>query len=523
MRPLDLLILSKAIGTIPEAMGLSLIRTAYSSLAREARDIATGIFDSQGRTVAQSEFIPILVAALEPALEGVLRKHPRESWRPGDCAITNDPFAGGQHLNDIAVFTPMFDDARLIGFAGSMAHHLDLGGITPGIMNGATEVHHEGLILPALKVRLEDGAFDRPLLELLLANSRAPEELAGDLSAQLSANHTAGKRIAELVARHGADAICSTMTHMQDVAEGLMRTALLALPRETFTAKASVDDDGEGSGPLTIMASLTCDGERLHVDFAGSASQVRGMVNSTRASTLAAVQTALVQYLSSTSSRLVANHGAFRNVSVHIPAGSILDPHPPASVHARFIAAYRAYEAVAMALVQALPARAQATGFNGTAVFAISRQEGARHSILADIACGGWGADAQSDGADGLPSPLSNCSNVPAEWLEYRFPHLRLARYEFRDGSGGDGLHRGGRGEVRQFEILEDGLRFVAMCDRFVEGAAGHEGGQAGSPGKFIVIRRNEVIALPSKCSFMLEAGDVLQICTGGGGGYGLR
>lgn len=521
MRPLDLLILSKAIGAIPEAMGLSLIRTAYSSLAREARDIATGVFDRQGRTVAQSEFIPILVAALEPALAGVLRKHPWESWRPGDCGITNDPFAGGQHLNDIAVFTPIFDGATLIGFAGSIAHHLDLGGITPGIMNGATEVYHEGLILPALKVRLVDGAFDGPLLELLVANSRAPEEVAGDLSAQLAANHTAGQRIAELIARYGAEAVCSTMVHMQDVADDLMRTALLELPRGTFSARASIDDDGEGCGPLTIEVSLAFDGESLHIDFSGSAGQVRGMVNSTRASTLAAVQTALVQYLSSDSNRLVANHGTFRRVSVHIPAGSILHPNPPASVHARFIAAYRAYEALALALMKALPHRSQATGFNGTAVFAISRQEGARHSILADIACGGWGADAEADGADGLPSPLSNCSNVSAEWIEYRFPHLRLARYEFRDGSGGAGKRYGGRGEVREFEILEDGLRFVAMCDRFVDGAAGYEGGQAGAPGKFTVLRGQETIVLPSKCSVMLEAGDILQICTGGGGGYG--
>jgi N-methylhydantoinase B len=521
MDPITFNVLAAGLTSIPSEMAINLWRAAYSSIVREAKDLSTCLFDREGRAVTQAEQIPILVSALSTQLRGVLEVHPVDSWHPEDCAITNDPYHGGQHLNDIAVFTPIFEDGELIGMAGSIAHHLDLGGITAGIISGATEIFHDGLVLPRLRFRLHRGRLDPMLERILRANMRVPHETVGDLHAQIVANRTAEQRLRAMVRRHGRAEVLAAMEGLLDYAERLTRAQIEAFPDGSYRGEAIMEDDGEGEGPFPVRVTVEIAGSEMLVDFADSAAQARGMINAPFASTLAAVNTA-IRHVVGTAGYVPANDGAARPLEVRAPLGSLLNPRPPASVHARYLTAYRVYEAVMDALSKAVPERTTAVGFNSTSCFALAHNGPQGYRILSDTAAGGWGAGPANDGADAVPLPLSNCANVPAEWLEHAFPYLRLKRYEMIPDSCGHGRQRGGLGELREFEVLADDVDFSGMCDRFIHPGKGLDGGSAGTVGAFRIRRGNEQEELPSKNNRRrLRKGDVVQVVTGGGGGYG--
>jgi N-methylhydantoinase B len=206
---------------------------------------------------------------------------------------------------------------------------------------------------------------------------------------------------------------------------------------------------------------------------------------------------------------------------VRIPPGSCLDPPPPSSVHARVLMAYRVYDAVMDALAKALPERVCATGFNSSVCLALSHSTQGRYDIFVEVLSGGWGARSDCDGPDALPFPLSNCANTPTEFVENRFPFLRIKTYGLVPGSAGAGRFRGGLGEVKEYEILADNVVFTVFTDRFTHSAAGLFGGGPGAPGHMEIERQGDVIHLPSKTGALLQRGDVLRIVGGGGGGYG--
>jgi N-methylhydantoinase B len=520
MDPVLFNIISRALESIPEEMGVNLLKAAYSSIVREAKDMSAALFDRTGHVVAQAEHTPILLSAVASALEGVLEKHPLETWRPGDCAITNDPYHGGQHLNDVAVYTPIFFGSQLVAIAGCIAHHLDIGGITAGIVSGATEVFHDGFIFPRVKFPLQQGKLDPILQAMIRGNLRVPGETIGDLHAQVVADRTAEGRLVELIHKFGLPDVLQAMEERQNYSERMTRAQLEGFPDGEYHGEALVDDDGEGNGPFAVRVAVTIRGSDVLVDFGGSDGQARGMINCPFASTLAGAYTA-IRHVVTTAVDIPPNAGCNRPVRVVAPSGCLVNPLPPASVHARYITAYRCYEAVMAALTAVVPDRVSAVGFNSTACQALSRSCGDEYLIFCETAAGGWGAGPRSDGADALPLPLSNCSNVPAEWLEHQFPYLRLLRYEMRADSCGHGRQRGGLGELREFEILEDDVAFAAMCDRFVYSAGGVFGGTEGGLGAYRVLRDGQVIELASKCTYTLRRGDIVQIVTGGGGGYG--
>jgi len=520
MDPVRFNLISRAVDSIPSEMSINMLKAAYSSIVREAKDLSTTLFDRHGNAVTQAEEIPILVAALGTALKFVIEKHPLACWEPNDCIITNDPYHGGQHLNDIAIFTPIFHDNQLVAVAGSIAHHLDLGGIEAGIIGSATEIYHDGMMFPRIRLKLRNGKLDPIIEQMITANVRVPGETVGDLYAQLVANRTADSRLKATIRKFGLADVLEVMDKHQDYAEKLTRAEIERFPDGQWTGEAMVDDDSRGNGPFTVRVKVTIRGGEIEVDFAGSDRQARGMINCPLASTLAATYTAVRQIVN-TRVTVPANEGSTRPITVKAPLGSLVNPLPPASVHARYITAYRCYEAVMDALSKSIPDRTTAVGFNSTYCFALSQSRENGYRIYSETTAGGWGAGPRSDGADALPLPLSNCSNVPAEWMEHQFPYLRVTRYEMITDSCGHGRQRGGLGELKEYEILEDNVAFSGMCDRFVYPAKGIHGGTDGAMGSLRILRGDKVIALPSKSSYELRHGDRVQFITGGGGGYG--
>lgn len=516
-------VMKSAFESLTREMAVDLRRAAFSSIVREARDFAVALTDARGEVVAQAECIPIMTAGISLALRTALETIDADSLTPDDAMLLNDPFAGGQHLQDIYLFTPIHIDGKLAAFAATTAHHVDIGGAHAGLSADATEVYQEGLRLPVSAFSVSrDWAEHGFVRRIIAANVRVPDMVIGDLEAQFAANATARTRFGEMVERYGAERTLESMSELQDYAERRFRAAIGTIPEGVYSAVDTMDGTPWGLGDLEIRATVTVGASSIDVDFAGSAAQVEGNVNCPFASTISAVQSAVRCMLEDRS--IPFNEGCNRPITVSAPLGSILNPNAPAAVRARLTPASRVFNVVVRALSTARPDNAVATGFDTTTAFAISHlaTDSGRYQVVMEILGGGWGACSDHDGADALDNPISNCANAPVESLETDYSHFVITEYSLNESTGGDGRQRGGLGIRRVYEALHDGVKIAGYADRHRTGAAGWDGGDTGGTGSFVVVRADggrEVL----DCAFsrILNAGDRIEIETGGGGGYG--
>jgi N-methylhydantoinase B len=514
-------IVTNALHGIAEEMGVNLLRSARSTIIREARDCSCALLDRQGRLIAEADHAPIQMSSLALPLEACLRRHPISELVPGDIFLTNDPYEGGQHLQDLILFLPVFDDGVVVGFAGSVAHHIDIGGGSAGLTLDAAEIYSEGLRFTCLRLHECDFDEDGLVPSVVFSNFREPYTSMGDLRAQLAACVVGRDRLLELARRFGQDALDSCIDALLRHSETLMRNAIREIPDGTYKAHDQVDGDVLDNQPIGVALTMTVQGDEMTLDFTGTDLQTHDFLNVPIASTLAAALSAVTMFAASGGRRIPANEGCHRPVSVESPAGTFLNPLPPAAVRARMCGAYRTFDCVLMALQQALPSRAPALGFNVNTTVGFSRSTDAGFRIFIEDIGGGWGATPHADGQDMLDAPLSNCKITPVEMLELDHPHLRLVRYEFLPNSGGDGQHRGGLGTVREYEVLDDGVSFFAYADRHRFQPRGVLGGRDGRPGAFKVLSQGQVSSLPSKTACTVGRGDHVVVIAGGGGGYG--
>jgi N-methylhydantoinase B len=488
--PIELQVVTGALRAACEEMGVVLIRSAHSSNIKERRDASTALFDSGGEMVMQAEHIPVHLGAMPVAVEAVLG----EEQEPGVSWILNDPFAGGTHLPDITVITPVFA-ARgpLIGFAASRAHHADVGGRVPGSMPAdSRSLEEEGVVIPPR--RLDEGA-----IEEIVARMRQPRERRADLRAQLAANRTGAARLAELAGRVGVDRLREATDAVLDYSERRTRACLAALPDETLRAEDVLEAP---NADLELRLRAVIDGDRLLLDFAGSAPQHEGNLNCPLAVTTSACLFA-VRVL--TDPDIPASAGAHRPIEVRAPVGTVLNARPGAAVAAGNVeTSSRVADLVLSAFGRA---QGQGTMNNltlGDASFSYYETLG-----------GGQGACADADGPSGVHVAMSNTLNTPIEALEREFP-LRVVEYALRRGSGGAGRHRGGDGVVRELEALRE-MTFSLIAERRRHPPRGARGGLAGAPGRDTLDGR----ALPGKVTGTLRSGGRLRIETPGGGGFG--
>ncbi|PPR24755.1 MAG: Acetophenone carboxylase delta subunit [Alphaproteobacteria bacterium MarineAlpha10_Bin3] len=517
--PADQAVIAQGLVAAAREMGVKLIRSAYSPVVREASDCAAALLDRHGNVVAQAELIPMQLGSIGATFKPCAELFPPETLVEGDFYINNDPYHGGQHLPDVFLFSPIFLDGALIGFAATVAHHLDLGGGAPGLNPQASDVHQEGLIIPPSKYNHARDWSGGPLERLIRANIRVPTQTIGDFNAQFAANFCGAERLRALCAKFGPGTVDAAMAELLDYSERRMRRAIAQAPDGVYYGADAVDDDGIGDQPLPVHATVTIAGDSVHVDFAGTSDQVATNVNCPFASTVATALTVVKSVL--TSPDIPFNEGSMRPVTVAAPYGCILNPKPPAPVRARLTSSYRAYNAVMKAMAQAVPDKVIATGFDTTEAICLSHLGPDGYRISLEIFGGGYGAGPEQDGCDAVDSPMSNCGNVPVEALDLEYDFFRVSAYGLRQGSGGPGRSRGGLGLIRHYEILADDVTFATYSDRFRLAPQGLFGGEPGQCAATRVKRGNQIIDLPSKCSFALRKGDVLMIETGGGGGYG--
>lgn len=517
--PIDYAILSQAILAAAREMGAKLVRSAYSTIVREARDASTAILDRDGNIIAQAEMIPIQLGSMGTTLRACLELYPVETLDEGDFLVNNHPYQGGQHLQDVFIFTPVFHEGEFVAFSGSTAHHLDLGGGSAGLNNSATDLYQEGLIIPPSRYNIRRDWFGGAFERLLAANIRVPHQTLGDFNAQFAANAIGAERLRQLCAKYGRTSVLAAMSDMIDYSERHLRKAIAAIPDGVYAAADALDDDGYVGAPIWVRTRLTVSGDTIEVDFEGTDPQSKRNINAPFASTASAVLCCIKAAL--IGSDVPFNEGSFRPVTVKAPFGSILNPTPPAPVRARMEPCYRAYGAVMKALSDALPDRVIAPGFDAALIACLSSFSDGSYKVCLETYGGGFGAAPGNDGAHGVAAPLSNTTNSPVEALDMEFGFFRIVEYCLAPGSFGHGKHRGGLGLRRVYEALEDDVHFSVYADRFMLPPDGLRGGTRASLSRCELWRDDRRIECDAKAGLKLRKGDRIAVVTSGGGGWG--
>jgi N-methylhydantoinase B len=508
------------LAAVAEEMNANLVRVGFSPNIKERRDCSSAVFSASGAMVAQAESIPVHLGAMPFAVRRVIRDVPAVA--DGDVLVVNDPYGGGAHLPDITFVAPVFAGGALCGWVACRAHHADVGGKEPGSVAGdAREIFQEGLRIPTIRL-WRGGVLDGDLLRLILHNVRTPDERRGDLEAQWAACSTGRERLCALVARHGFALLQDGMEAILAYSERRMRAEIRALPDGTSRFADALDGDGTGRGAIPIEVRATVEGDRLALDFAGSAAQVAGPINAVAAVTASACYYAVRAV---TDPGIPPNEGCYRPISIELPERSVVHAAPPAAVAGGNLeTAQRIADCVLGALFDLAPERAVAASqgtMNNLAIGGIDPRTGAPYTLYETIG-GGTGASADADGEDGVHSHMTNTLNTPIEALETAYP-LRVERYALIDGSGGDGARRGGRGIRRDITVVGHTARVSLLGDRRASRPYGMRGGGPGAPGCDRLLSDAGDVTLPSKGSLSVPAGKTISIRTPGGGGYGRR
>jgi N-methylhydantoinase B len=521
--PILMEVFSNRLLSITEEMGTNLIRASFSTNIKERRDCSVGLFDAGGRLIAQAAHIPLHLGSLLGAVEAVRRDFPLAEMSDGDAFLCNDPYlAAGTHMPDISVVTPVFVDGEPRFFTANIGHHADVGGRVPGsIAADALSVFEEGIRIPATRIR-HAGEVDRGLLRLIAENTREPEERTLDLQAQIAANDLGMRRMLELVAQTGLDAVTRAIDDILAYTARRLKNRIAQLKPGAYTFTTYLDDDGGGNEKAPITVTVHVEGDQLHFDFAGSAPQSRGALNVPESGLKATVFYAVKALLDP---GLLPNSGLFEAVTISAPAGSLVNPDFPAAVGARSITCQKIAGAIFGAFRGLLPPEDVMASSNDVLpaiVFSGKHRRNERTYVYLETLGGGAGARLGRDGMDGIQVHVTNTSNLPVEALENEYP-LLVEEYGLVANSGGAGTSRGGLGITRQIRALEDGTVFGCRSDSHLTQAEGVSGGMPGKPGRLVRNPgRPDEEVLPSKVSrLVLKSGESMRIETPGGGGAG--
>lgn len=512
-------VLRHALAAVADEMNADLVRTAYSPNINERRDCSSAVFDARGQMVAQAESIPVHLGAMPYSVAAAIAAV--GEFAPGDIVVVNDPYAGGAHLPDVTFVAPVVWRGARVGFVANRAHHADVGGKEPGSLAGdAVEIFQEGLRIPPVRL-WRGGTVDDDLLRLVLANVRTPRERLGDLRAQAAGCRLGVARVEELCDRYGWDTLEAGMEEVLAYSERRMRAEIARFPRGVARFEDALDDDGTGSGEVVLRVAVEARGDRLVVDFTGSAPQTSGPLNAVLAVTASATYFAVRV---ATDPTIPANSGTYRPIEIIAPEGTVVHPVPPAAVvGGNLETAQRIVDVLLGALGVAMPDRAVGAAqgsMNNIAIGGIDPRRGEPYTVYETIA-GGVGGRAGGDGMDGVHSHMTNTLNTPIEALETAYP-LEVVRYELLPGTGGAGEHRGGLGVRREIRAIDHRARVSLLTDRRRRAPYGVRGGAPGTVGRNVRVRGDgSEDVVPSKGTVVLEAGESLRIETPGGGGWG--
>lgn len=515
----ELEIFRHSLKSIVEEMGVTLQRTAYSTNIKIRRDHTCALFDADLRHIAQHDIAPQHIGSL---VSVVPRNVPdwEDDLEPGDGILINDPYKGAVHLPDVMLISPLFHDGEIIGYAANSAHHVDIGGGTPGgIPNDSTELYAEGLIIPGVHA-VEDWEYDENVLGFVLRNVREPKMRRGDYQAQMGANRIGERRFAELYESHGRESVESYLDELLDYTERRVRAAIEALPDGEYRARDEMDGDGVVDEPVELVLTLTVDGDELTIDFTGTAAENEGPLNCTPAMAFAGTMAVIMAFIGED---LPKNDGFYRPIETVTPEGTMVNPTYNRPVAGGWEIPMRAGDLVTKAFADAVPEEtiAATKGIVCNVAYGGEDPRDDGDYVYYETVAGGYGGRAEKDGMDAVQTHFQNTANSPIEELEDELP-VYVRRYELIRDSEGAGRRRGGLGVRRDLEFYDHEASFSLLTDRTRSRPWGLFGGHAARPARFY---RNpgtsEEEALASKSTTKLDPNDVVSVQTPGGGGYG--
>jgi len=518
--PITLEIIRGSLASTIRDMELLMERCAMSPFIKEKKDYFVGLFDTRGRIVACH------ISSSGPGmLEAILRAYPLESMRPGDVYWFNDPYISDgavQHHQDMVFVVPVFHDGSPVAFAATFGHYQDIGGLRAGsISPHATEIYHEGLLVPPVRI-VREGQLNEEAYRIFLRNSRLPDLVEGDTRAMMASCHLAETRLGELFTRYGAPTVLAAFD--QNIAHTAARARELFLglvPPGEWSFHDFLDSDGGAEAtPYRIDLTLSRDADRVRLDGSRSDDQARGPINYMTNPGL--LRIAFGRYLQSLDPELDVNEGLLRNLDEWVTReGSVLKPRFPAPLGMRANTRFRVMSCIFGSLAQANGGRVPA----GSPVYVLyyfrAWDEARRRPILCIEGLGvGLGARPFADGVDVIYYIAQE--NYPVEYVERDFP-LRVERYAVRPDSAGPGFHRGGAGVIRDVRVLCERAELATRMENFLVAPWGVAGGQAGRTGRVLLNpgTPDERELPPLGDGFVLKRGDVIRFETCGGGGWG--
>ncbi|MEM9132696.1 MAG: hydantoinase B/oxoprolinase family protein [Actinomycetota bacterium] len=516
--PITIEIIQNSLQATADEMFAAMRKTAMSSIIYEVLDMGTGVTDAHGEIASSGAGIPAFVGVLDKAAKVIIEKFDHQGGvEPGDVFLTNDPYRGGvTHLNDIVVLMPVFAGGTLIAWTANIAHNSDVGGMAPGSLTGeATEIYQEGLRIPAIKA-ISRGEVIPAVMDIILANSRMPETIEGDVWAAIAAVRIGARRLAEVAAKYGADVFVEAMRRHMDHGEAVARKALAELPAGTYEISEEQDNG------LVLKASITISAESFVVDLRDNPPQNDDPNNCSRDAVMVAAQ---MIFKSLTAPDSPASSGSFRPIELLTERGTVFDAEEPSPMGFYYELELRAYDLLWRCLAPVVPDVFGAGHFAsvcGTFIGGVHPDTGRQYTII-EPQLGGWGGTHARDGNSAMFSGFhGETYNCPAEINEIR-NGLFVERMELNTEPGGEGRTTGGRGIVMEYRVRSNDGYLTMDYTRSKFPAWGTEGGLDGSPNYCEVVRAadGDTQRYSSVSGLDTSEGDLIRIVTGNGGGHG--
>ena len=521
--PIKFEVIRNALTQATEEMAVALRRSAYSTNVKTRQDFSCAFFDADLRAVAQAFTQPVHLGSFVRHVPFAVREYGSDRLGPGDMILSNDPYGGGVHLNDIALIGPVHHGGQLIGYTACLAHHVDVGGGAPASVGAFREVFQEGVIIPRVRL-VKSGEIVDDVFRLVLAQIRSKRETAGDFRAQIAANRTGAARVAAIVDRYGLAEFRRYVGEILEYTARRTAAEIGRLPHGEFYAEGFVDNDGFTDQVVQLKVRVRIDDAGVLFDTSGSDPQRRAPVNSTFAQTYSACAYALRALVDRD---LPVNDGFYRYVHVNAPEGTVTNCTHPAPVVGGWETHVRLNDLIFKALSEAIPELVCAgtksmqchSGFGGITEPDGHSPASREYFCFLETLAGGYGARLSSDGPDAVQSHGQNTENAPVEETEANYP-VRILRYELAPDSEGAGRRRGGLGLRRDYQFPQP-VTFTVLADRDRAGPHGLFGGLSGSKSVYALIDGDTETHISSKTTVELKPGQVISYRTSGGGGYG--
>lgn len=524
-------ILDSTMVSICREMGISLMKTSYSTIFNEGLDFTCALADANGDMIAVAEFCPAQIGGMPVIIKNCVQEIPFETIEDGDVILHNDPYRGGLHVPEHTFFKPIYVDGEVFGFAVCIGHVAEIGGMVPaGFAGEATEIFHEGLRVPPVKIKKRGVDVDE-VWKLLLANVRTPRYNYGDLRAMIGAVDLGERRTAEIIRKYGKELFTRTCRDLMDYSERRMRAEISTLPDGVYGFTDTVENDGNTTTPYALTVDVHVQGEEIVADFSRSAKQARGPINATLGVTTSATYNALLHMTDAT---IPKNSGCFRPIKVVAPPGSVVNVDYPGPLVAGNTETHPRLAGIVIgALAQAAPARAMAaeSATGGNFVFGGHHPVHDEYYACYDIMSGGWGARHDADGNNAQICINGNCRFNPTEVFETRFP-FRVEQFALVPDSGGAGEFRGGLGFQRVLAVIDADITVSQCTDRHQIRSWGLFGGGQGANGATLIKRAGSdewltvqqaynKVSSSKFSNITLHAGDKAMVRVSGGGGFG--